>query len=179
MDLDIRLLFLAVLIGSVYTTDLNDLGSLAKVFAMLAGGGDCEFKCPANINPKKNPLHNPSSNGCGSFGIEVDVSKYPGMDHCCYVHDICYDTCNSGRDECDESFKDCLKDTCHHVAILKKFNNKQLDKCDQVADIMHSGTLGLGCTAYTEAQRNACLCNGRKLTKAEVEKLSAAAEKEL
>lgn len=95
------------------------------------------------------------------------------------MHDICYDTCNSGRNHCDESFKECLRDTCHHVAILKKFSDDQLKKCEQVADLMHSGTLGLGCTAYSEAQRQACLCSGKKLTVAQVERLSAAAQKEL
>ena len=40
-----------------------------------------------------------------------------------------------------------------------------------MVDIMHSGTVGLGCTAFKEAQRNACLCNGKKLTKREMEEL--------
>ena len=95
------------------------------------------------------------------------------------MHDKCYDTCNKDREKCDDNFKECLRDTCHHNAILKKHDSKQLVKCEQVSDIMHSGTIGLGCAPYKEAQRNACLCNGKKLSSKEAEKLSSASQREL
>ena len=43
----------------------------------------------------------------------------------------------------------------------------------QTATLMHSGTVGMGCTAYQEAQRNACLCDGKKLSVKQVKKLAA------
>ena len=48
---------------------------------------------------------------------------------------------------------------------------EQLDACQTSADLMYSGTLALGCAAYKEAQRNACHCNGRKVTKKEMEEV--------
>ena len=43
-------LYFAFFIGSSYLNELNDLGSLAKVFAALTGGGtaaeQCNFVCP-------------------------------------------------------------------------------------------------------------------------------------
>lgn len=41
---------------------------------------------------------------------------------------------------------------------------------------MYSGTLALGCAAYKEAQRHACHCNGRTITKQEMEKIEGEEE---
>lgn len=48
MKFELSMVCIAVFINSMCATDLNDLGSLAKIFAMLAGESDCEFKCPAS-----------------------------------------------------------------------------------------------------------------------------------
>ena len=37
------------------------------------------------------------------------------MTSCCDAHDICYDTCNKDRDQCDEDFKKCLDDMCEKL----------------------------------------------------------------
>lgn len=34
------------------------------------------------------------------------------MTNCCNTHDICYDTCNSGKEACDLEFKKCLYNYC-------------------------------------------------------------------
>lgn len=93
------------------------------------------------------------------------------FEECCNVHDKCYDTCNSVREDCDQNFKECLNDACHLTAIHKKQSRKTLKQCESNADIMYAGAIGLGCSAYKEAQRNACLCNGRTITKKEMKKL--------
>ena len=58
-------------------------------------------------------------------------------------------------------------------------SQNQLKECQNAADLMYSGTIGFGCSAYKEAQRNACLCNGRTLTAKEVEQLDDADRQEL
>ena len=37
------------------------------------------------------------------------------MTSCCNAHDICYDTCNSNRDKCDDDFKKCLDVMCEKL----------------------------------------------------------------
>jgi len=150
------------------SNDLN-LGNLADIFAALGGGTGCVFKCPGGHLPKQNPKHRASSNGCGSHGIKI--SAEPGFEECCNKHDICYDTCNEEREECDKVFKECLKDTCHMESIVKKHSREKRKECEGSADMMHAGALGLGCAAYKEAQRNACLCNGEKISKQKMKEM--------
>ena len=101
----------------------------------------------------------------------MNVDEHPGFESCCNRHDICYDTCNSDRTKCDDDFKTCLRYACDLESVHSQHNKKKLQQCHQMVDIMHSGTVGLGCTAFKEAQRNACLCNGKKLTKKQLEEL--------
>ena len=86
--------------------------------------------------------------------------------NCCNEHDKCYDTCNEKRDKCDQDFKVCLLTSCE-----TKAKGEKLKECKSVADIFHRGTVGLGCAFFIEAQRNACLCNGKRLSKTEVKML--------
>lgn len=46
-----------------------------------------------------------------------------------------------------------------------------MKKCQASADMMYATTSTLGCSAYVQSQANACLCDGRKLTKQEIDKL--------
>jgi len=39
-----------------------------------------------------------------------------------------------------------------------------------VADIIYAGTIGLGCESYLSAQRNACLCDGKKISEKQMRK---------
>ena len=55
---------------------------------------------------------NPSSNGCGSYLITINLSNYNilnGFNACCNLHDICYNDCFSNKKVCDTNFYDCLK----------------------------------------------------------------------
>ncbi|CAH3117701.1 unnamed protein product [Pocillopora meandrina] len=125
----------------------------------------------SGYKPLTNPKHKPSSDGCGSMGIKLDTSNFAGFTRCCDLHDICYDTCNNDRTQCDDDFKSCLDNECLLTGLGNRLPKKQLDACQTSADLMYSGTLALGCASYKEAQRNACLCNGRTITKKEMEEL--------
>lgn len=93
----------------------------------------CVFKCPTGkhecifliiVNdfysstlggtPKANRDHVPSSDGCGSLGLNIDSRYLPvgEMTKCCDVHDLCYDTCNKDKELCDLEFKRCLYKYC-------------------------------------------------------------------
>ncbi|EDO32902.1 predicted protein, partial [Nematostella vectensis] len=108
--------------------------------------------------PLTNPNHKPSSNGCGSMGVQLDTTNLPGFTHCCNVHDKCYDSCNNNRAQCDEDFKSCLDNVCLFEGLGKKMKKEEMNACGTSAELFYSGTLALGCMAYKEAQRNACLC---------------------
>ena len=95
----------------------------------------------------------------------------PGFTECCDVHDKCYDTCNNDRKECDENFKSCLSDVCLFDGLSKNKLKSKMKECQSSADMMYATTSTLGCSAYIHSQANACLCNGRKLTKKEVDRL--------
>lgn len=155
------------------------LGDLAQILAQLSGGNDCRFKCPRGYKPLANPKHKPSSDGCGSMGIQLDTSHSPGFTQCCNAHDVCYDTCNNDRNQCDEDFKSCLDNVCLLEGLGNRQSEEQIKGCKTGSDLMYSGTVTLGCMSYKEAQRNACLCNGRKLTKKEVEELEQSEKEEL
>ena len=62
------------------------------------------------------------------------------------------------------------------TGLGNRLPKEQLDGCQTSADLMYSGTLALGCAAYKEAQRHACHCNGRTITKQEMEKIEGEEE---
>merc|ERR1719378_815497 len=105
-----------------------------------------------------NPKHKPTSNGCGSMGLQLDTSQMPGFTECCDVHDKCYDTCNNDRSQCDEDFKSCLSSVCLFEGLSNKKSKTKIKECKALADMMYATTSSLGCAAYMESQRNACLC---------------------
>ncbi|CAH3027715.1 unnamed protein product [Porites evermanni] len=159
------------ILEAVIASDGVGLADLAKVLGQLAGGDNCVFKCPKGHKPLANPKHIPSSDGCGSMGIKLDTTHFAGFTRCCDLHDKCYDTCNNDRNQCDEDFKSCLDNECLLTGLGNRLPKEELEACQKSADLMYSGTYALGCMSYKEAQRNACLCNGRKITKNEMDEL--------
>eukprot|EP00794_Sanderia_malayensis_P016617 gene16617-18307_t len=143
----------------------DGLGDLGKILAALGGDSECSFKCPRGQKPLANPKHTPTSNGCGSMGLQLDTSDMPGMRECCDVHDKCYDTCNNYKIQCDEEFRSCLSNVCLFDGLSNRKSKAKMKECQGSADMMYATTSSLGCAAYMESQRNACLCGGRQLTK--------------
>ncbi|KAK3601802.1 hypothetical protein CHS0354_041718 [Potamilus streckersoni] len=146
------------------SNSLNDVvDSLANLF-----GSDtsCKFRCNDGGKPKPRPGHKPSSNGCGSFGLELDTSTLPVMTKCCDAHDECYDTCNKDKLECDKKFKKCLEKMCKKLE--PDLNDDESVGCRATAMLMSSGTQALGCQAYLDSQKTACECkssSGQEKTK--------------
>ena len=119
---------------------------------------DCIFKCTKNRIPVSNINHMPQSNGCGSFGMFFEKEDLPRseMVDCCNDHDLCYDTCGSDKEDCDRKFKRCLYSTCDVNKQQQDIFNEK--KCKGGAKLLYTATMALGCTAYKEAQGQACLC---------------------
>ena len=141
----------------------KSMESLGAFFKMMSGSDvkDCKKKCPTDSVALPKPGHIPTSNGCGSLGIKLDTSMFPGFEKCCDSHDKCYDTCNNDRDECDAVFKTCLEAVCNEI---KKVRSKdQFQICENSGGVMHAAAVGLGCAAFESAQSNACVCSGQAI----------------
>ena len=73
------------------------------------------------VTPVPDRYHTPSSDGCGSLGLEIKSDHFPigAMTKCCDQHDICYDTCKSNKELCDVEFRRCLYKYCDtHKKLL-------------------------------------------------------------
>jgi secretory phospholipase A2 len=150
------------------TENEETLGSAVEMLAEMFGG-DCKYTCKNGNKPVQEPGHTPSSNGCGSYGIKVDVDDVPGMEDCCHKHDYCYDTCNSERVKCDKKFKACLQETCKKAQSSK--SKKVSDKdCRTAADLLYSASAALGCEPFLKAQEKACTCGKTKTFNANTKK---------
>lgn len=54
-----------------------------------------------------------------------------GVTQCCNEHDVCYGICNSHKDKCDLTFKQCLKNQCSKIDKTEKFKiDGKLDLLD-------------------------------------------------
>ncbi|XP_066597899.1 group XIIA secretory phospholipase A2 [Prorops nasuta] len=118
---------------------------------------NCVFQCPGGSAPKPDWNHKPTSNGCGSLGIEINQEYLPlaEMTKCCDAHDICYDTCNIDKEKCDLEFKRCLYKYCDGY---QSTSTKIVNTCKAAAKMLFTGTTALGCKSYIDAQKQACFC---------------------
>ncbi|KAL0274564.1 UNVERIFIED_CONTAM: hypothetical protein PYX00_002663 [Menopon gallinae] len=118
----------------------------------------CKFSCPSGLEPVKNRYHKPSANGCGTDLLKFDMKQYiptTELTQCCNNHDICYDTCNSKKEDCDADFHKCLYRLCDNIGI----NSESILKaCKATAKLMSTSTMSLGCKSYLESQTKACYC---------------------
>lgn len=109
--------------------------------------------------PKQNRYYQPSSNGCGSLGLNINTEYLPAveMENCCNSHDICYDTCNRDKELCDLDFKRCLYNYCdtHEKSTVGSIVAKG---CKAAAKMLSTGTITLGCKSYLDSQERACYC---------------------
>ncbi|XP_060077722.1 group XIIA secretory phospholipase A2-like [Ylistrum balloti] len=169
-----KLLAVFIVIQNVYATkdyDLNLglngdggddlLASFGSMIDSLSGSlgdnKDCTFRCPkANQVSKPREGHNPTSNGCGSYGMVLNTEKLPKMTKCCDRHDICYGTCNTNKDSCDRIFKQCLEDMC--TDLSGSLSQDEYEGCEATAELMYQGTVALGCGSFIQSQKDACEC---------------------
>lgn len=75
------------------------------------------------------------------------------MELCCDAHDYCYDTCSSGKSNCDTAFKSCLLEVCGAGNDVKSLY------CKATADLFYDIVKDIGCSSYIDAQKNTCLCS--------------------
>jgi secretory phospholipase A2 len=108
-------------------------------------------------------MHIPTSDGCGSLGVNIDTEYLPApeMAKCCDAHDICYDTCNSDKELCDLDFKRCLYKYCDSFE-KGPAGDVLIKGCKAAAKMLFTGTMTLGCKSYQDAQQRACFCPAAK-----------------
>jgi len=112
----------------------------------------CKFECENGGQPKPNPHHVPSSNGCGAFGLKLeDHIELQGLTKCCDDHDFCYDACNNEKEACDRVFKKCLQRICKKLKGI--LSEDIYEGCKSTSDLLYAGTVALGCKPYKDAQQ--------------------------
>lgn len=143
--------------------DLGDLGGLGGLLSALAGGledSSCKYRCGNGRQAQPRPGHKPRSNGCGTKDLRVDVSDYPAFEECCNGHDICYDTCNRQRQDCDHEFKKCMQKVCKQYRKSGKLSSAgKVEECKSTANMMYGGVTAFGCDIYLQSQKEACKCS--------------------
>ena len=91
-----------------------------------AGAGrECSYKCSNGASPVPRDGHVPQSNGCGVPGFMIE--SHFGLTPCCHKHDICYHTCQTGKDR-KKGQEKYVSDThtfsrqdCYDVTSLQQF----------------------------------------------------------
>ncbi len=68
---------------------------------------ECAFRCAGGKVARARLGHKPTSNGCGTAQIRVDVTPFAGLELCCNAHDMDYDTCGVSRAESDRFRGQC------------------------------------------------------------------------
>jgi len=128
---------------------------------------DCVFECPEGWVAKPRPSHVPTSNGCGSYGLEeylkADYLPLEEFVECCHSHDRCYGTCGEDREDCDLRFKKCLYARCRESR--DSVSHLKYKGCQAGAKLLYTGTTAVGCKPYLEAQETACVCLPRSNNK--------------
>lgn len=143
-------------------------GLVAGALGLAFGGGVARPRfaaaelCPYRV---PNPSHTPTSNGCGgdlSGFVVPDNYKKADLTPACNSHDVCYDTCNQEKADCDYAFLDDLKVACR-AAYPERNNPKHPDSkqyldCVDRAYQYYTAVDQYAGGAYEAAQTNACLC---------------------
>jgi secretory phospholipase A2 len=114
--------------------------------------------CP---NKRHHPGASPSINGCGpadSVDLVSDtfgpVNFAPG----CNVHDQCYGTCNSDREQCDDDMADAMRLACTNQWADSVATWPLLAACYRVADAYWLAVRAGGAGAWETAQKEDCEC---------------------
>lgn len=79
------------------------------------------------------------------------MSAYPKLVSCCHKHDLCYARCDTTRNKCDRRFEKCLTRRCskHYASD---------ESCQSTVAMMSMGVKSMGCGAYLQTQKEACVC---------------------
>jgi hypothetical protein len=109
--------------------------------------------------------HTPRTNGCGPEGLPVSFPQgYLSADYvpACNAHDVCYETCNADKSQCDKQFRNSLEDVCLQAYPRPTGDlDDQRDRrgvCLARAYAYANAVKNFGQKAYDEAQKVACEC---------------------
>jgi hypothetical protein len=127
-------------------------GLLAVVVGQRRSENVSAAVCPVRI---PNPDQIPSSNGCGTTSFPVSgIAGGVDLTPACNNHDLCYNTCNQTKNDCDQTFLSEMRVLC--AATNPTGTNR--DDCNGVADVYYRAVVSLGGSAYEGAQAAACIC---------------------
>ena len=112
---------------------------------LLNGCTYCE-----NGTVTQNPDIPPSSNGCGSYGVTIDMKWCPYLNNCCDQHDLCYDRCDTTKAVCDQAFLTCTQNP--PAGCLRKVY------CKLTGQLMYEGVNLAACDAFLNARKRICFC---------------------
>ncbi|CAF0712133.1 unnamed protein product [Brachionus calyciflorus] len=121
----------------------------------------CSINCTDRSNWLQKPNHQFSTNGCGSYNINVDFTKLNMNEFnlCCDIHDFCYETCSETKINCDTRFNNCLNGQCEKWAYEENWLTWKEKTCSSVVKLMTIAVENLGCLTYRSSQQNACFCS--------------------
>jgi hypothetical protein len=117
--------------------------------------------CPNRV---PHPGHTPGFNGCGPANSWITPwipNRYGIADftQCCNNHDICYDTCNDVKSNCDNAFLSCLTASCNNAySAASILFPELLQDCLVVAGAYYAAVALGGGSAFDSAQDEACDC---------------------
>lgn len=105
------------------------------------------------------------ANGCGPQGLDLSsIMIVPNVNitNCCNSHDNCYSTCGKEKKFCDDNFSECLRNTCQWVPPgdmeSGQGRNQRQQNCYLVTKGFIIATRIFGCSVFSNAQDEACLC---------------------
>lgn len=117
---------------------------------LVSAGSQMMPPCPAGQRAVQSELEI-TSNGCGVPGLHISMDGSDAFERpCCDLHDACYATCGSDRDECEKSFERCMDKYC-----ARSSNSMQ---CKSAASTFSMGTKAMGSGAFKKSQEAACQC---------------------
>jgi len=118
--------------------DLNDLlGNLGG--AHDGGRPRSSTVCPVGQAhaPTEDESYKIECNGCGPKGMQI---KEPfGLYRCCNNHDLCFATCGTSQDFCEELFTSCMSKVCRSFG-----SGERREACQKQANGMSGMTRMFG-----------------------------------
>lgn len=136
-------------------------GGLEGLLGGLFGGGGglpskplCEEGKVAV--PKTDNHKAMTANGCGPQGMQMPEPY--GLFRCCNFHDVCFSTCGTAFDWCEQEFAACLKRVCK---TLPKGDERKGCKDQSKSFTSLTGAFGKG--FYESSQKESCQCVNKDL----------------
>jgi Prokaryotic phospholipase A2 len=103
--------------------------------------------------------YTPGCDGCGSGALEWAVPDKPlGFDFtaACLTHDVCYGTCLSNKDRCDQQFGKDMLSVCPRPTTFTE--TLRASACARLAGLYQAAVSNLGRSAWEAGQLEACRC---------------------